>query len=96
MVDYEWGRVPRGPEEPEYVEEEKSGIIFKATKDITKGKPVTSTYGNKSNFQLLTQFGFTNTNNPIRQQVFLRHVEVIPHDPLAEKKKEFFGEKEYF
>ena len=54
VLTWDWGKVPRGKDEPDYVEEEKSGVVFKATKDIDGGKQATMTYGPKSNFQLLS------------------------------------------
>ena len=53
-VEWDWGKVPRGKDEPDYVEEEKEGIVFKATKDIKPGMQATGTYGTKTDFQLLT------------------------------------------
>lgn len=73
-----------------------SGVIFNALEKIPKGEQIYTSYGTKSNFQLLTQYGFVEKHNHVKQPLFLRHIAVFENDPNKDLKLEFLNKAPHF
>ena len=85
-IEWAWGSYHTG----------QSGVFYTAIEDIEKGKQATYSYGTKSNYHLLAQYGFIDLHNPIKHPVFLKHVNVLENDPLRDAKLDFFGDNKDF
>ena len=62
VVEWTYGEIQNGEGGPS-----KSGLIYTAVTDIMAGEQVTASYGAKSNFRLLSQYGFIDPFNKITQ-----------------------------
>ena len=60
VVEWTFGELQNGKSGPS-----KYGLIFNAITDIMAGEQVTASYGPKSNFRLLSQYGFVDPFNKI-------------------------------
>ena len=73
-----------------------SGIMYTAVSDIPKDSPATYSYGNKSNYQLLYQYGFVDQKNSVRITPTVATVSIAEDDPLRELKRGILGDDESF
>ena len=71
-------------------------MFYTALNDIPKDSPATYSYGSKSNYQLLSQYGFVDLKNAIGITPVIATVSISEDDPLKELKREVLGYDESF
>ena len=73
-----------------------SGVYYTAIEDIPKDSPATYSYGSKSNYQLLSQYGFVDLKNTVRITPTVATVSIAEDDPLRDLKRSILGDAESF